>query len=91
MTAGKNSELEALTGDVTLIPLKTYVEKDGTYVNYKGIRQVANKGVAILPNALSIIEVVEALTGEPVLSEIAANMIGVGRIHNEFTLSRGNL
>ena len=91
LTAGKNQALDGLTGDVTLIPLKTYVEKDGTYVNFKGIRQTIRKGVAILPNALSVTEIAELVKGEDLIPALAHDMIGAGRVHNEFTLARGNL
>ena len=92
LQAGKNQALDALVGgDITLIPLKTYVEKDGTYVNYKGISQSVKKGVTIVPNALSIDEIVEAFSGDVVQIDLAANMVGAGRVHNEFTTLRGKL
>ncbi|MEK7357316.1 MAG: NADH dehydrogenase subunit, partial [Bdellovibrionota bacterium] len=91
MQAGKNDQLEQLEGDVTLIPLKTYVEKDGTFVNYAGIRQTVKKGVSVVPHALSLTEVTALFRGDDVLPEIAHDLVGQGRIHNEFTLVRGNL
>jgi NADH-quinone oxidoreductase subunit G len=91
LTAGKNAELEALAGDVTLIPLKTYIERDGTYVNYAGIRQTVRKGVTIVPNALSLTEATNLMAGREAQPETAKVEVGQGRIYNEFTLSRGTL
>ncbi len=92
LQAGKNDQLEALNGDVTLIPLKTYVEKDGTFVNYQGIAQKVRKGLLIVPAALSIAEVVELMRGaDAVADEPNVDQVGVGRVYNEFTTVRGNL
>jgi NADH-quinone oxidoreductase subunit G len=91
LQAGKNDQLEALDGDVTLIPLKTYVEKGGTFVNYAGISQTVHAGITVVPNSLSLVEAVELFRGEPVRPEIEGDLIGKGRIHNEYTLVRGTL
>jgi NADH-quinone oxidoreductase subunit G len=91
LTAGKNEALEALKGDVTLIPLKTYLEKTGTYVNYAGIAQTAKKGLTIVPNTLSLTEVADLFAGREVQPEQAHNKIGYGRITNEAYATRGSL
>jgi NADH-quinone oxidoreductase subunit G len=91
LTAGKNEELEGLKGDVTLIPLKSYIEKDGTFVNHAGLHQKVTRGLTIVPNALSIIEVVEAFAGQDVKPEEAHDKVGQGRVHNEATAQRGAL
>ena len=91
LTAGKNEALETLAGDVTLIPLKSYVEKGGTFVNYAGIRQTVAKGVTIVENALSLVEVADLFAGREAREEVVHDHIGKGRVHNEFTLARGSL
>lgn len=91
LQAGKNDQLEALTGDVTLIPLKSYVEKTGTYVNYAGIAQTVHRGLTVVPNALSLVEVVALMKGQEVSRTEAHDVIGMGRVHNEFTTVRGSL
>lgn len=91
LTAGKNEELEALRGDVTLIPLKTYIEKDGTFVNHAGLKQSVTRGLTVVPHALSLIEVATAFGGTQVRPLEAHDKIGAGRIHNEATLQRGSL
>ncbi len=99
LTSTKNAELEALGGDVALLPIKSYIEKSGTFVNFAGIRQQVQRVMTIVPGALSLTEVVKAMKGEeiqptdvPVGTAIAGfkpNKVGTGRIVNEFTLSRG--
>jgi len=91
LTAGRSDELEALAGDVTLIPLKTYVEKGGTFVNFSGIRQTVSKGLTVVPNALSLVEAAEVLAGRDLKPEQAHDKIGFGRIYNEATTQRGSL
>lgn len=94
MTAGKNSELESLAGDVALLPLKTYVEKPGTFVNHAGLRQKTQAVTSIVPGALSLAEAVQLFRGEELLAKQPSagekpNEIGKGRVDNEFTLTRG--
>ena len=91
LTADRNDALDSLKGDVTLIPLKTFVEKSGTYVNYAGIRQTVRKGITVVPSALSLVEVSDLLSGREVRPETTTEQIGRGRVHNEFTLARGAL
>ena len=86
---------------MTLIPLKSYLEKDGTFVNHAGVRQTVSQGLTIVPNALSLCEVVAAFAGGDHKycqqhTQIhnhphAYDKIGDGRIHNEATAKRGAL
>lgn len=91
LTAGKNADLEALAGDVTLIPLKTYIEKSGTFVNHAGIRQVVKAGLTVVPNALSLTQVAEFFAGKDVRAEAGREQIGHGRVVNESAATRGAL
>ena len=91
LTAGKNEALEGLTGDVTLIPLKTYVEKGGTYVNYAGLRQTVKKGLTVVANSLSLREVADLFAGREVQPEQAPSKVGWGRVNNEAIATRGAL
>lgn len=91
LQSGKNDQLEALTGDVTLIPLKTYVEKTGTYVNFKGMAQKVHKGLTVVPNSLDLTQAVSLFRGEEIKHDPTYDQVGYGRVHNEFTLVRGKL
>jgi NADH-quinone oxidoreductase subunit G len=93
--AAKSADLEALTGDVALLPTKSYVEKSGTFVNQAGLRQAIKRVTTIVPGALSLTEAVAAMKGEDVLAQptyqagVASPTVGAGRVNNEFTLTRG--
>ncbi len=95
LTTTKSPDLDALGGDVALLPIKSYIEKAGTFVNFAGIRQQIQRVMTVVPGALSLTEVVKAMKGEDIQpSEVShagfkPNKIGTGRINNEFTLSRG--
>jgi len=95
LTAGSNADLDALTGDVTLIPLKSYLEKSGTFVNHAGLQQKVTKGVTVVPNALSLTEVADLFAGRDIQIASAltetGDRVGVGRVHNEATTVRGSL
>lgn len=93
LTAGKNVDLEALTGDVTLIPLKTYLEKDGTFVNYAGLRQSVKRGMSIVAGALSLTDAATLFAGGEITEteDVGLAQIGKGRVHNEATTVRGSL
>ncbi|MDZ4677568.1 MAG: 2Fe-2S iron-sulfur cluster-binding protein [Oligoflexia bacterium] len=43
------------------IPMKSFVEKEGTFVNFKGIEQKIKAGVKIIPSAISLKEVAAGL------------------------------
>lgn len=101
LSSGKNAELDALTGDVALLPVKSYVEKAGSFVNHAGLRQQVERVMTVVPGAVSLTELVDlmkevgdAMTAKPTskadgVPAVSANQIGQGRINNEFTLSRG--
>jgi NADH-quinone oxidoreductase subunit G len=96
LTAGSNVDLEALRGDVTLIPLKTYLEKDGTFVNYAGLRQSVKQGMTIVPEALSLTELATLFAGREIAKSeetpyAGLPQVGHGRVHNEATTVRGSL
>ena len=46
------------------IPVKSFFEKDGSYVNAKGKTQSVKKIASIVPEALSLVEVVTLLSGK---------------------------
>lgn len=93
--SGKNNDLEALTGDVALLPVKSYIEKSGTFVNHAGLRQQVERVTTIVAGALSLVEVVQAMKGDVIQPSESPhvgykpNQVGSGRINNEFALSRG--
>lgn len=102
MQTGKNAALEALTGNVWLIPMKSFVEKDGSFVNYKGLEQKFKKVTTVVNEALSLIDATQLLTGQnplvrpeaQALTELQkpADRVTVEhRKKNEFVFRRGAL
>lgn len=64
LQAGKNEHLMALTGKVWLIPTKTFVEKDGTFINFAGIEQKFRKVTTVVSEALTLTEAALLMAGK---------------------------
>ena len=52
------------------VPLKSYIEKSGTFMNYKGLKQKIHKVVSIVSQSLSLEECAQLLRGEELLPQI---------------------
>lgn len=52
------------TNTVTVIPLKSFVEKDGTFVNHAGVSQSFKKATIVVSEALNAAELSQLLAGE---------------------------
>lgn len=61
--------LESYKGNsqITLIPLKTFVEKSGTFINFKGRAQKIKKVTTVVSEALTLIEAAALMTGQNVM------------------------
>lgn len=59
LTPGRNPNYDLAQWQV---PVKSYTEKSGTFVNANGLLQRFRKGVTIVPDALSLEEIVEAFS-----------------------------
>lgn len=105
-SSADTSELKKYKGDnsLTLIPLKTYVEKNGTFVNFQGKAQTFKKVTTIVSEALNGSEVAALLAGKDLKIEsldsnellVAANtrpdQVALDhRKKDEFIFNRGNL
>lgn len=67
MQAGKNEELPKLSGNVWIIPMKTFVEKDGTFVNYAGKAQTFKRATIVVHEALTLTEAARLLAGQSMM------------------------
>lgn len=90
LTAGHNAHLDEVGTATWQIPLKTYFEKDGTFVNYKGLAQTFKRGGTIVASALTLSEVSRLLAGESVDVVHRPGAIH-GAKENHFTTIRGSL
>lgn len=104
MQAGTNAQLESLTGNVTLIPLKTFVEKSGTFINYQGLEQKFKRATTIVSEALTLDQAAQLLAGQEIKVAAAPEVqtfiesnrrpdevMIEHRKKNEFVYKRGNL
>jgi NADH-quinone oxidoreductase subunit G len=102
MQTGRNQKLESLKSNAWLIPMKSYVEKDGTFLNHKGLERKFKKVTTVVSEALTLIEAAELLLGRaPLLrpqgtpfvetSRPADRVTIEHRKKNEFVLRRGTL
>lgn len=104
MQTGKSLELEGLRGpkNVWLIPMKSFVEKDGTFINFQGQERKFKKATTIVSEALTMSEAAQLMFGKQmvirvdpmVLTEAGkpADRVTVeNRKKNEFVFNRGAL
>lgn len=54
----------------TIIPLKSYIEKEGTFINYKGLSQKFKKATTIVSEALTGVELAQLFSGNSVKVEV---------------------
>ncbi|MGE0762488.1 MAG: 2Fe-2S iron-sulfur cluster-binding protein [Bdellovibrionales bacterium] len=90
LAAGSHPELDKFPGPLWQIPLKTYFEKDGTFMNFQGKAQKIKRGAAIVDSSLSLLEVAEAFAGEPFQID-AGESITHELKQNHFTALRGQI
>ena len=102
MQTGKNADLESLKGNVWLIPMKSYVEKDGTFINHNGLAQTFKKVTTVVSEALTLSEASSLLAGQNLMIKPEQNAFVEGarpadrvtveyRKKNEFVFRRGPL
>jgi NADH-quinone oxidoreductase subunit G len=86
LTAGMNSSLEALP-EAWLIPMKTFVEKEGTFINYAGIEQRFKKVTNVVSDALTLTEAALLLAGKNLtLPPVTETFINANRPPDQVTL-----
>lgn len=98
----KIAELNSLNSEVWQIPLKTFVEKEGSFFNYQGIEQKFKKVTTILSEALTLTEASLLLSGKNLslpkpAEKFVENQRPADRVmlehrkKNEFVFKRGAL
>jgi NADH-quinone oxidoreductase subunit G len=101
LTSCKQDLFEALPGNVWIIPTKTFIEKNGTYTNFKGIEQKVKRVTTVVSEALTFTEAIALLSGEEVSFDMVDPFFEVNkrvdavtyesRKKNEFIYRRGPL
>jgi NADH-quinone oxidoreductase subunit G len=102
MQTGKNPLFDSYAGNLWLIPMKSYVEKDGTFINHNGIVQTFRKVTTVVSEALSLSEAAAILAKKPLMIRPDSNPLVEAdrpsdrvtlenRKKNEFVFHRGSL
>jgi NADH-quinone oxidoreductase subunit G len=89
-TAGHNTDLDEVGCETWQIPLKTYIEKAGSFTNYQGKIQSFKMGTTIVPQALTVSEVADLLAGRDLNWALRPKSLG-GAKANYATTQRGAL
>ncbi len=87
---------------VTVIPMKTYIEKSGTFINHAGLSQKFNKVTTVVSEALTVSEFAQIVSGSDLkIENLLANSLFMPtnqradqvtlehRKKNEFVFNRG--
>lgn len=91
--------------NVVLVPLKSYIEKDGTFVNYQGVARKFKKATIVVSEALTGVEAAQLLSGQSLkidhvndkglftaLNNTRKDQVTLDhRKKNEFVFNRGRL
>lgn len=90
LTVAKNQLFEKMNG--WIIPAKSFLEKAGTFINYKGLERKINVVTTIVAGALNLTEWSECLKGEMTNEEISHRPAADSHIkQNYFVKERGQL
>lgn len=98
LTACKNSVFDSTKNPVWQLPVSTFFEKQGSFVNFKGISQKIKPGRKIVSQALNLVELTQLLRGPSMTSPRAVQPLSCpkvsedsNRVQNEFVYIRGQL
>ena len=102
LTTGAHKDVDQLTGSVWQIPVKSYIEKSGTFINHAGLEQVFKKVTTIVSEALTLTEAAQLLSGKEIQIQVSQQVLEDNRRRqdlvmlehrkkNEFVFKRGSL
>lgn len=98
----KHVALDELGPNAYIIPMKSYVEKEGTFINHSGQARKFSKVTNVVSEALTLSEAMDILVGKQVILKPEANLLVEAkrpadrvtvenRKKNEFIFKRGPL
>lgn len=90
LTSGFSEIIDGLKAPSVQIPMKTYIEKEGSFTNFKGMVQSFKVGTTVVEDALTLQEVVTLFKGEDLDYKNRPRPLG-GVKKNHFTEIRGQL
>jgi NADH-quinone oxidoreductase subunit G len=103
--SAKVDSLLSLNGKVSIVPLKTFVEKEGTFINANGLEQKFKRATTVVHEALTLTEAAILLSGKNLTMPAAQKskpaflenkrredqVMLENRKKNEFVFKRGSL
>ena len=89
LSSVKSDAVETQANLIMQIPMKSFFEKNGSFVNFSGLEQKIRRGIDIVPNALSLQSFSDILKGQNPQHEEQTPLSKM--IHNEYTAHRGEL
>ncbi len=91
LTACPHSVLDSREKATWQIPLKTYIEKAGSFINHQGKTQSFEVGTVIVSSALTLAEAATLLVGQELEVSSGDRLAELTRKKNFFTETRGAL
>ena len=103
LQSSRHEALNDFKNAAYVIPMKSYVEKDGTFINYAGIEQKFKKATTIVSESLTLVEAAQLITGQQLMVKPDTNaFVETARAvdlvmkeargkKNEFVFKRGSL
>lgn len=100
-SSNKNDSFEKVANQAWFIPMKTHIEKSGTFINAKGLSQTFKRVTTVVSEALTLVDASQLLTGGDVVIEHLDAFFDVNkrtdavtyesRKKNEYVFRRGSL
>lgn len=102
MQSGHSPEFESVKTDFWLIPMKSYIEKSGTFINHAGLEQRFKRVTTVVSEALTLTEAALLMAGKdlsiPVATDVfvesarrSDQVMLENRKKNEFVFRKGAL
>lgn len=102
LQAPRTAAIDEADGNAIIIPMKSYVEKDGTFTNHADIEQKFQKVTTVVSEALTLAEAMQLLAGQNLMIKPESNALVEAhrpadrvtlemRKKNEFVFKRGTL
>ncbi len=82
LTSRPIKDRELLPGQRWLIPLKSFLEKEGTFINYRGVQQKLGTPLELVPDAMTLSDFARILSGDWLERQVEP--LGSQNVINEF-------
>jgi NADH-quinone oxidoreductase subunit G len=90
LQTAKSQILEKLKDNSWIIPMKSYLEKEGTFVNHAGLAQKFKKVTTIVSESLTLSEAVELMAGHQLMVRPDTNTFVEASRHSDQVMMENN-